>query len=544
MVAGGHVDPGGGAFHRFPGPAGKVGCTRHDLRDRIEPRAVSVRPDTAEGGYVGEYNVRLDALYRLVVDAEVDQGFAGHVGHQDVGTLHQLVKDFPAFPAGHVEAETLLVAIALQKTHAGGIVRIEGQGGPVFSPTDVLDVDHFGAEVSQLGGTDRTGHVTGNIDNAEVIQDLNHYYGIRTGCSGLGIYYSMRYIGAVVNLPGPGMTIVDFHAHIVPDRYPARPAGVREPAWPEMVPVDDSLSSMTIDGREFRKFRSYYWDVDERIERMDGNGIDAEVLSPLPELLSYWLDADAAVALTDYMNEFVGGMVEKAPGRFQGLGCVALQDPAQAVRQLERLKAGLGLKGVHLGSHVNGRSLADERFYPFFEAAEDLGLVLLVHGIKPGGLDRLLGSPLMGPILGVPHETTAVIGSLIMTDILGRFPELKFIFSHGGGGIGAVLDRFDMVWNKFDIMRVNGDVSPLEYARRFYYDTVTFSPDYLGYLVKRLGADRFVAGTDGPAETGQKDLPGFLARAGLSEGESALITRENAARILSPWPELPEGPSS
>ena len=98
--------------------------------------------------------------------------------------------------------------------------------------------------------------------------------------------------------------------------------------------------------------------------------------------------------------------------------------------------------------------------------------------------------------------------------------------------MGAVLDRFDMVWKKFDIMQVNGDVSPLEYAKRFYYDTVTFSPEYLGYLVSRLGADRFVAGTDGPTEIGQKDLPGFLGKAGLNDQESEQVMFKNAAGLL------------
>ena len=49
------------------------------------------------------------------------------------------------------------------------------------------------------------------------------------------------------------------------------------------------------------------------------------------------------------------------------------------------MRKALGLKGVHVGSHVNGVSIADERFYPFFEAAESLGLFVFVHGIKPGG---------------------------------------------------------------------------------------------------------------------------------------------------------------
>lgn len=329
------------------------------------------------------------------------------------------------------------------------------------------------------------------------------------------------------------MAIIDFHAHIVPREYPVCPPGIVEPAWPRMEVVDDRSSRMVIDGRQFRVFESFYWDAGQRIEQMDQHGIDLEVLSPLPELLSYWLDADAAVVLTDFMNAFIGDMVCHAPDRFQGLGAVALQDPARAVRQLESLQREYGLKGVHIGTHVNGLSLADESFLPFFAAAEDLGLVVFVHGIKPGGLNRMLGSPLMAPVLGVPHETTMAIGSLIMADILGKFPGLKLVFAHGGGGIGAVLDRFDLVWKKFKVMRVNGDIPPIEYARRFYYDTVTFGPEYLGYLVSRLGAEHFVAGTDGPTEIGQTDLPGFLTCAGLSDGERDMIMHKNAAGLLA-----------
>jgi len=328
------------------------------------------------------------------------------------------------------------------------------------------------------------------------------------------------------------MTVIDFHAHIVPKEYPRCPAGINEPAWPSMTRVDDQSSQMFVGDKPFRIFESFYWDVDERIAQMDKNGVAMEVLSPLPELLSYWLDPQATVVLTDFMNGFVGDMVRKAPDRFQGLGAVALQDVDKAIAQLDAVKNEHGLKGVLLASHVNGTSLADPKFHPFFAKLEELGLVALIHGYKPS-LDRLLGSPMMAPVIGVPHENTSVVGSFIMMDILGKFPDLKLIFSHGGGGIGAVIDRFDMVWRTFEAMRVNGDVAPKDYAKRFFYDTVTFSPEYLGYLVQAFGADRFVAGTDGPTEIGQKDLPGFLGQAGLSERESKLIMQENALRLLS-----------
>jgi aminocarboxymuconate-semialdehyde decarboxylase len=327
------------------------------------------------------------------------------------------------------------------------------------------------------------------------------------------------------------MKVIDFHSHIVPSRYPDRPSGIAEANWPSMERIDDTHSKMVIAGRQFRVFESFYWNVGERIGRLDEEDIALQVISPLPELLSYWLAADAAEAITDFMNQFVADMVRAAPDRFAGMGSVALQDPSRAVRQLEHMKR-LGLRGVHIGSHVNGVSIADSRFFPFYEAAQSLGLFVFVHGIKPGGAALMLGPPLMPAIVGVPQETAVAISSLIMTDILGRFPRLRFVFSHGGGTIASVIDRFNAVWKEFEPMRSALAMPPEEYLRRFYYDTVVFGPDYLSYLVKRLGAARLVAGTDGPVDIGQTAIPDLLSAAGVGANDQELIAHANAEELL------------
>jgi aminocarboxymuconate-semialdehyde decarboxylase len=328
------------------------------------------------------------------------------------------------------------------------------------------------------------------------------------------------------------MKIIDFHTHVVPSRYPERPRGITEPNWPSMEKIDDHSARMVIAGRQFRVFESFYWDVGERIARLDEVGVALQVISPLPELLSYWLAADAAEVLTDFMNREIARMVAAAPERFAGIGSVTLQDPPRAVRQLEVIRSELGLRGVHIGSHVNGVSIADSRFYPFYEAAEALDLAIFVHGIKPGDPTRMLGPPLMPAVIGVPHETAMAISSLVMTDILARFPGLKLVFSHGGGTLGAVLDRFNFVWSGFDVMRAGLSTSPAEYVRRFYYDTVVFGHEYLAYLARTVGASQLVAGTDGPVDMGQPPIAGFLAAAGLSEDDQHTVAHRNAERLL------------
>jgi aminocarboxymuconate-semialdehyde decarboxylase len=328
------------------------------------------------------------------------------------------------------------------------------------------------------------------------------------------------------------VNVIDFHSHIVPGRYPKRPDKCTEPNWPAMEKIDDQHSRMMIAGRQFRVFESFYWNADERISRLDEEGIDVQVISPLPELLSYWLAPDAAEAITDFMNQFVCDMVGKAPTRFAGMGSVALQDPDRAVRQLGEMKSALGLKGVHVGSHVNGVSIADERFYPFLEAAEALELFVFVHGIKPGGAALMLGPPLMPAVIGVPHENAVAISSFIMTDILRRFPRLKLVFSHGGGTIGAVIDRFTAVWKEFEPMRRAVAISPEDYLRRFYYDTVVFGADYLAYLAKKVGASQLVAGTDGPVDFGQPRVADLLGAAGVPHADRERIAHANAEQLL------------
>ena len=273
------------------------------------------------------------------------------------------------------------------------------------------------------------------------------------------------------------MKVIDFHSHIVPSRYPDRPSGVAEVNWPSMEPIDDTHSKMVIAGRQFRVFESFYWNVEERIGRLDEEGIAVQVISPLPELLSYWLAADAAEAITDFMNQFVADMVDAAPDAIRGNGLRRAAGPGSRRASARTHQESLGLRGVHIGSHVNGVSIADPRFFPFYEAAEALGLFVFVHGIKPGGAALMLGPPLMPAVVGVPQETAVAISSLIMTDILGRFPRLRFVFSHGGGTIASVIDRFNAVWKEFEPMRKALAMPPEEYLRRFYYDTVVFGPD-------------------------------------------------------------------
>lgn len=329
------------------------------------------------------------------------------------------------------------------------------------------------------------------------------------------------------------MIIIDTHAHLVPQHFPDRPGDVPTEEWPVMVPMEDGRARLLLGETEFRVFEPAYWDMAARIEHMDREGVTIQVLSPLPELFGYWFSLPTTRALARHLNATIAAAIGQAPDRLAGLGTVPLQDVEAAVDMLHEVK-GLGLRGILVASNVNGVSLADPRFDPVFATCEALDLAVSVHGYRPAGTDRFVGSPLLPAIVGVPQDAMAVVASFIMTDILGRFPALRLNFVHGGGAFGAVLHRLDHVWREFPQMQQAVATAPSDYVRRFFFDSVTFGADYLRYLIGAYGSDGMMAGSDGPTPIGQRDLAGFIGRA--CDGDMRMMEKlswRNAARFLN-----------
>jgi aminocarboxymuconate-semialdehyde decarboxylase len=340
---------------------------------------------------------------------------------------------------------------------------------------------------------------------------------------------------------GPGgrlLIVVDAHTHFVPRAFPPPPSGVSAAGWPTMTALPDGRAQMMVDGAPFRVFEQAYWDVPARLAAMDADGVAVQVLSPLPELLSYWLEPAATAALAAWVNRCVADAVATAPGRMAGMGMLPMQDASAALKTLAAADE-MGLRGVIVASNVNGASIAEQRFHPVLAELERRGLVLFVHGYRPAGVERMLGSPMLAAVIGVPQDTMAAVASFILTDVLGRFPRLKICFVQGGGTFGAVLDRLDHTWGMFPQMQQAVAMRPQDYARRFYFDTVTFSVPYLRLLVEMFGADSLVAGSDGPSAVGQRGLEAFVGRACGADREAAeKILWRNAARLFDlPNPE-------
>jgi aminocarboxymuconate-semialdehyde decarboxylase len=216
---------------------------------------------------------------------------------------------------------------------------------------------------------------------------------------------------------------------------------------------------------------------------------------------------------------------------------VPMQDPDTAAAELTAIHEA-GLNGVEIASNVLGASIGDERFLPFFAEAERLDLPIFVHAM-PARTDRLPASAMGTYVVGL--EGALAAASLITGGTAAKCPNLRISFSHAAGGFPLMLPRAQYFWSgtwneeppvpERAIMPDDGP-SPLEYARRFYYDSMVFDRRALRYLIDLLGHDRLLVGSDFPAMPREDPAGRTLRSLDLPAEVLADITWHNAFRYL------------
>lgn len=332
---------------------------------------------------------------------------------------------------------------------------------------------------------------------------------------------------------------IDLHTHIVPAEFPPHPG--EDLPWPSMR-HRDCQADVIISGKVYRTVEDGCWTVSRRLDAMAESGISAQVLSPMPELLSYWLPAAEAVVLCEHLNTEIARMVADAPNRFYGLGAVTLQAPEAAARQLERIMRDHRLHGVEIGTHVGGRPIGDAFFDAFFAAAEELGAAIFVHPLRAIGKERLVGPAALEQVVAFPCETSFAIASLMTGGMLERHPRLKLAFSHGGGAFALSLPRLEHAWSVIPAVQATMPQPPKAYAERLSFDTLVYDTPTLRFLIERFGPDRLMLGSDYPFTIAEKQPVRALQALGLDSAAEQAIGWTNASRFLG-LETLPENGS-
>jgi len=325
---------------------------------------------------------------------------------------------------------------------------------------------------------------------------------------------------------------VDCHCHILPRDWPDLAERYGDPRWPRIEHLDSCSARILVEGEVFRTVTSQCYDVERRLGDMDAGGVERQVLSTVPVMFGYWAEPAKGAELCRYLNDHLADVVRAHPDRFSALGTVPLADPDLAIAELERCVGELGLVGVEIGTNVAGADLDDPRFLPFFQRAAELGATVFVHPWQVIGGQRLRADYYTLYTVAMPSETAFAIAALILGGVFERVPALKLLFAHGGGSVPFILPRIERGWEIWEPARAQAPLRPSEYLARCHFDSIAWDAASLELLVRRVGAERVVFGTDYPFLMGE-DVPGALvAEAQLSDQQRGRILRGNALALL------------
>jgi aminocarboxymuconate-semialdehyde decarboxylase len=291
---------------------------------------------------------------------------------------------------------------------------------------------------------------------------------------------------------------IDIHTHVVPQAFPKYMGRHPDARWPSMAPAKPCHRHVMLGGSVYRTVSHQAWDPQVRIEDMERVNVERQVLSPMPELLSYWLDGADGAAMGRFLNETIAETIAVSPRHFSGLAAVPMQEPERAIDELQYAVRELKLAGVEIGSNINGAPIGDPKFVPFFQACAELGAAVFVHALRPAGMDRLVGPPIFEQTVAFPGEIGLSAMSMITGNTLAAVPGLRIAFSHGGGSLQVNVPRLQHAWNVSPPVKEQLKLSPVEAARRMFYDDLLYDAAPIEALVRLVGATQVMVGTDYP----------------------------------------------
>ena len=327
----------------------------------------------------------------------------------------------------------------------------------------------------------------------------------------------------------PPIKTIDTHAHYFPQAYIDLVAKhghrvgttVSEASGATFIQVGLNLRTGPITAE--------FIDLDKRLKLMDAQDVGMHALS-LTQPMVYWADDDLGVQLSMAYNDAISAAHQAHPHRFIGFACLPMQNPRLALEELERAAKLPGIKGVYLATGIRDRELSDRSFFPVYARCEALGLPIFLHPMMINN-ERMKQFYLVN-ICGNPFDTALAACHLIFGGVLDAFPKLEISLPHAGGALPILRGRMDRGF----VIRAECKHlprPPSEYLKRFTYDTISYNEDILEYLVKLVGIDRIMMGSDYCFDIAYEEPAKFVEGVKSLNGEQKQqILWNNAAKLL------------
>ena len=314
---------------------------------------------------------------------------------------------------------------------------------------------------------------------------------------------------------------IDVHAHWTPFKYAEKMASLGRPTFANGSQLNPLM-----------------FDLEKRLEWMDNHNIYTHVLTLSGNMPWWWADEQQAIELARIVNEEASFAHHQYPERFLIGLALPMRHPDRALEELNRMAGKPGVCAVGLPNSMNGQDyLFEPKYKPLLARIEELGYPLLFHPLDfpPnyfGGPDRLAGKSFLYNTVGFPTEHANTAAKMIMSGYLDEFPKLKILLAHAGGSFPFIMGRIEHSIRK-GASNIQLKRPFQEYVRRFYYDTLTYSPIGLKFLIENVGIDRIVIGSDVFAIMDVSGPNDIVEQIKLSSSDAERIYRQNALKLLN-----------
>jgi len=321
-------------------------------------------------------------------------------------------------------------------------------------------------------------------------------------------------LNALVQMPPPALAQakphrIDVHHHVSP------------PSWL------DAVKKARLDNPPIVN-----WSVQKSLDDMDQAGTATAVVSPTtPQVNFLHGDPQAAARIARESNEWVKKMMGEHPGRFGMFAMLPLPHIEESLKEIAYAFDTLKADGIGTMTNYGDKWLGYADFAPVWEELNRRKATVYTHPTTPNCCVNLVHG-VSEAAIEFGTDSTRTIASLLLSGTSQRYKDINWIFSHGGGALTAVAERFQIQIvstppYKGQLTRETVDAE----LNRFYYDTAQISNAVtIGALAKLVPISQIVFGTDFPYRTGIDHVNG-LSRL-FSGAELAAIDRDNALRII------------
>jgi aminocarboxymuconate-semialdehyde decarboxylase len=267
-------------------------------------------------------------------------------------------------------------------------------------------------------------------------------------------------------------------------------------------------------------------------------GLDRTVISNAGHDLRFCKTTSEMLALIETSNRYLAKCRDQHPDKLVAMATCVPGGGDELLKELERAVREDDARAVIITASLQGHYPDEDAAKPFFKLVTDLDIPVFLHpgdSTTPASSEYRLASS-----ISRPADNCLSLARLIVRGIFERFPTLKLVGSHLGGGICEVIGRMDYAYELQDFAFFLGRYEPMlikqppsHYLKKMYFDSTSYTPLAAQMCLRTVGADHFLFGTDSPPLIPLK-MQGLkmMDQIGMTADERDKVMGGNAARLL------------